>query len=160
MPKSRLLKLLILALVIVLSCLLGTKTYYVLNDPFRVYEGGWQGDGAIYINDKKIDSSAFLLIKGGEIRLSIHNQYKEFSYTYDGTLVMRQREHISAHFDIENRHVEGLEAFIENTKLDVPIGGTLLRLNTWRLDEGRIFLDVQQSNGIDVSYILTRKSDG
>lgn len=160
MSKTRFLKLLILSSVMVLSSLLGTKTYYFLNDPFRVYEGELQGEGAIYINGNKIDSSAFVLIKNGEMRLSVNNRYNGFSYTYDGTLVMRQRDYISTHFDIENREVQGLDQFIANTNIDIPVGGTLFRVNAWRLDEGRFFLDVQQSNSADVSYILSKKSDG
>lgn len=159
MPKNRLLALFLLTVIAGLSSFLGTQVYHYLNDPFRLYEGGWQGEGAIYVGDKKIDSSAFMLVNNNDIRLSINNKYQEFSYTYDGNLVLQQREHVSAHFDIENRHVRGLEAFIENTKIDVPLGGNLLRLNAWHLDEGRIFVEVEQSNGLDVSYILTRKSE-
>ncbi|BBL88700.1 hypothetical protein VroAM7_13530 [Vibrio rotiferianus] len=159
MPKNRLLALFLLTVIAGLSSLLGNQVYHYLNDPFRLYEGSWQGEGAIYVGDKKIDSNAFMLVNNNDIRLSINNKYQDFSYTYDGNLVLQQREHVSAHFDIENRHVRGLEAFIENTKIDVPLGGNLLRLNAWHLDEGRIFVEVEQSNGLDVSYILTRKSD-
>jgi len=160
MPKNRLLVLFLLTVTAGLSGSLGNQVYHYLNDPFRLYEGSWQGEGAIYVGDKKIDSNAFMLVNNNDIRLSINNKYQDFSYTYDGNLVLQQREHVSAHFDIENRHVRGLETFIENTKIDVPLGGNLLRLNAWHLDEGRIFVEVEQSNGLDVPYILTKKSDG
>ncbi|MFN1581850.1 hypothetical protein [Vibrio rotiferianus] len=159
MQKNRLLALLLLALITGFSSFLGNQVYHYLNNPFQIYQGSWQGEGAIYIGEKKIDSTALMLINNNDIRLSINNKYQEFNYTYDGNLVLQQREHVSTHFDIENRHVRGLEAFIENTNIDIPLGGNLLRLNAWRLDEGRIFVEVEQSNGLDVSYILTRKSE-
>ncbi|CAE6944035.1 hypothetical protein ACOMICROBIO_GDFFDHBD_03224 [Vibrio sp. B1REV9] len=160
MPKSRFLILLIISGVIALSSFAGTKVYRYLNDPFQLYEGAWQGDGTLFIGDKKIHSVAIMLVENGQIRLSVNNRYGDFNYTYDGTLKIRKHEHISAHFDIIDRQVRGLEEFVQNTHIDIPMGGNLLRLNAWRLDEGRLFIDVEQSNNLDVSYILTKKSDG
>ncbi|HAS6346914.1 TPA: hypothetical protein I7241_02920 [Vibrio vulnificus] len=138
---------------------LGTLFHQHFNSPFYLYQGDWEGDGAIYIDDKKIDSRAFMLINENDVRLSIHNKYKNFNYTFDSTLVMIRRDYVRSHFDIENRQTRGLDTFSQNTQIDIPTSGNLLRLNGWRLDEGRLFIEVEKSSGINALYVLTKKSD-
>lgn len=159
MPKNRILIFFSITVTILLSAVLGTYVYQYLNNPLRVNEGAWQGKGSIYIDNTKIDSNALMLVENDRIRLSINNQYNEFNFTYDVTLMLRRLEHVSSDFDIEKRDVRGLDAFIENTNIDVPTGGNLIRVNAWHLDEERIFIDVEQSAGLVFSYILTHKSD-
>ncbi len=158
MQANRVLIFLSLVVTILLSAILGNYVYQYLNSPWRVYEGAWQGKGSIYVDDAKIDSNALMLVEDGGIRLSINNEHNGFNFTNDFILTLRRLEHVSADFDIEMREVRGLDAFIENTNIDIPTGGNLLRVNAWRLDEGRLFIDVEQSTGLSVSYILTRKS--
>lgn len=160
MPASRTLTLLsiVIAIAIVVSGVLGTQAYQYLNNPLRLNEGAWEGKGAVYIDDSKIDSNAMMLVANDGIRLSISNRYNEFNYTYDVTLELKRVDHVSTDFEIKKREVRGLEAFIENTNIDIPLGSNLIRLNAWNLDEGRIFIEVEQSAGLDVSYILDKKS--
>lgn len=160
MQKNRLLTLVALASTIFLCGFLGTKAYHYLENPLRVNEGAWQGKGAFYINDAKVDSSALMLVEHDGIRLSINNQYQNYNYTYDVYLELRRVEHVSKDFDIQRREVRGLESFVKNTAIDIPLGGNLIRVNAWHLDEGRIFIEIEQSNDLDISYILARKSVG
>ena len=159
MQKNRILIFFSLTVIILISAVLGTYVYQYLNNPLRLNEGAWQGKGSIYIDNAKIDSNALMLVENNKVRLSINNQYNEFNFTYDVTLILRRFEHVSSDFDIEKREVRGLDAFIENTNIDIPTGGNLIRVHAWHLDEGRIFIDVEQSTGLGVSYILTDKSD-
>ncbi|WP_061016580.1 hypothetical protein [Vibrio splendidus] len=159
MQKNRILIFFSLTVIILISAVLGTYVYQYLNNPLRLNEGAWQGKGSIYIDNAKIDSNALMLIENNKVRLSINNQYNEFNFTYDVTLILRRFEHVSSDFDVEKRVVRGLDAFIENTNIDIPTGGNLIRVHAWHLDEGRIFIDVEQSTGLGVSYILNIKSD-
>ena len=159
MQKNRILIFFSLTVIILISAVLGTYVYQYLNNPLRLNEGAWQGKGSIYIDNAKIDSNALMLVENNKVRLSINNQYNEFNFTYDVTLILRRFEHVSSDFDVEKRVVRGLDAFIENTNIDIPTGGNLIRVHAWHLDEGRIFIDVEQSTGLGVSYILNIKSD-
>ncbi|HAS6934518.1 hypothetical protein [Vibrio vulnificus] len=159
MQKSQILKTLSLILIAATFAVFGNFAHQHISYPYKHYQGSWQGDGVIYVGDKKINSRAFLLLNKNDIRLSINNKYDNFSYTFDGTLTMKSKGYVSNHFDISDRYTRGFETFVKNTRIDVPSSGNLLRLNAWRLDEGRIFIDVEQSNGLPASYILTKNSD-
>jgi len=159
MQTRRILIVLSLVISIVLSGFLGIKTYHFLNNPLRVNEGIWQGKGAFYVGEDRIDTSAMMLVDHSGIRLSIHNQHQDYNYTYDVSLVLRRNSHVSTDFDVKHREVRGLETFMENTNINIPTGGNLIRFNAWHLDENRAFIEIEQSNGLELSIILNRKSD-
>lgn len=159
MQPRRALIFLFITVTIVFSGFLGTQTYHYLNNPLRVYEGIWKGKGAFYVGEKRIDSNIMMLVDDNGIRLSIHNQYQDYNYAYDVKLALKRNNHVSTDFDISHREVRGLEKFIEKTNIAIPLGGNLVRVNAWHLEQGRVFIDVKQNNDVDLSYILKRKSD-
>jgi len=158
MQNYRFLRLSILCIIAFLSAWAGHASYQYMNNPLLQYSGVWEGKGSFNVEGKEINSSATMLI-GNDIRLSLNNSYQNDNFTVDATLVVKRHEHENSHLDLENKQVNGLEAFIEKTGINIPLNGTLVNANAWQVDDGNLFFDAQLSNGTSTSYYLRRKSN-
>jgi hypothetical protein len=159
MSTRRLKQSTVVLLILSVSYFIGYHTYQYLNDPLRLYQGVWYGQGQIAFSDKQVNSFATLIIERKSARLSVENRYGEYNYTYDVNLAYKKLNHERNHLEVTERSVNGLEEFIKDTGIHVPSYGTLFRVDAWRVDGGQIFLNIQLSNNNNASFILTKEDD-
>jgi hypothetical protein len=159
MSTRRLIQSTVILLTITLSYLIGYLAYQYLNDPVRLHQGVWNGNGQIVFGDMTVESDVTLIIERNGARLSIDNRYKEFNYTYDVNLSYKKLNHERNHLDITQRSVNGLEEFIESTSIQIPSFGTLVSIDAWQLEKDELFLNIQMVNGNNASFIMVREDE-
>lgn len=140
------------------SYTLGNFAYQHNNDPIKIYSGVWQGEEEISINGFRLKSRVTLIVEPNNSRISINNAYGDYNYAYDATFYLRKQKHEFVHMEIQNKVTNGLEQFIDNTGIPIQVQGTLLFLKIWRIDEGKLFLEVQLSDTQTEHFLLKKMS--
>ncbi|MCJ2378216.1 hypothetical protein LNL84_15470 [Vibrio sp. ZSDZ34] len=159
MSTRRLIQSTVVLLILSVSYFIGYLTYQYLNDPLRLYQGVWYGKGQISFGDKKVESYATFIIERKSARLSVENRYGQYNYTYDVNLAYKKLNHERSHLEVTERSVNGLEEFLKDTGIHVPSYGTLFRVDGWRVDNDRIFLNIQLSKNNNASILLTKEDE-
>lgn len=134
---------------------------HYLHDPIKAhnqqFEGVWTGQSVIQFDQHTIDSYATLVVDKDDIRLSINNKSGSSNYAFDAKLELHYTDKQYNRLQLVDREVTGLERFEQETGIRVPVSGTLIELNGWRLEEDEIFFNFNSLGEDSISYVVKRK---
>ncbi|OEF07316.1 hypothetical protein [Vibrio genomosp. F10] len=156
MQKSVIIKIAVAVLLPMISLVIGHNLHNKIETHSNKYNGVWQGQSVIKLNDSLLNSFATMVVDNGDIRLSVNNKLGDNNYTYDASLNLHNFDVQYARIEVTDREVNGLVAFQENTGVQIPVSGRLMELYGWRLEEDRLFFNIKLQGGEYLSYILKK----
>ncbi|GEA51022.1 hypothetical protein VIN01S_18260 [Vibrio inusitatus NBRC 102082] len=158
MPKTLGFKWLAALIFIVLAYFSGRyiNQEYIVNHE-RVFKGIWEGTGVFTSGNTSINSSSVMIIEPNDTRVAIKVEHNGYAFTVDANVTMRHSLNQHVYGELNNRTVTGLDKFVKNTGLLVPRTPSLLVAEVWRLDEGRLFINIMDSGVVIASFPLQRK---